>query len=145
MDDPFDLERFVIAQDALGTYEHAVQELRAGRKVTHWMWFVFPQVAGLGRSPTSRRFAISSLREAKAYLAHRVLGPRLLESAGIVAGASARSAVEIFGTLDAQKLHSSMTLFQRAAPDERLFELVLERYFQGMPDPTTDRLIAVEG
>src|ERR1700724_986659 len=117
MDDRYDLERFVTAQDAGGTYDLAVEELRTGRKTTHGMWFVFPQIAGLGQSPTSRRFAISSLDEGRAYLGHSVLGPRLLECSRIVARANRESADQIFGPIDAQKLHSSMTLFMRAAAD----------------------------
>lgn len=139
MDDPHDLERFVAAQDAGDTYGHATAELRRGRKTGHWMWFVFPQIAGLGHSQTSRKFAISSLAEARAYLEHPVLGPRLLECAGIVAGTPGRSAEQIFGGIDAQKLHSSMTLFLRADPGEPLFGQVLSRYFDGLPDPATDQ------
>ena len=138
MDDPYDLERFVAAQEAGGIYYLAVEELRAGHKTSHWMWFVFPQIAGLGQSATSRRFAISSLKEAKAYLGHAVLGPRLVECCGILAGANRQSAEQIFGPIDAQKLRSSMTLFMRAAPEELLFEQVLERFFAGQPDAATD-------
>jgi uncharacterized protein (DUF1810 family) len=138
VDDPYDLERFVAAQDAGGTYDRAVEELKAGRKTSHWMWFVFPQIAGLGQSATSKRFAITSLEEARAYLAHTRLGPRLLECAGIVARAKGRGAEQILGTIDAQKLRSSMTLFMQAAPDEPLFEQVLDRFFGGQPDPATD-------
>jgi uncharacterized protein (DUF1810 family) len=141
MDDPFDLSRFVTAQDDGGTYQQATAELRRGRKVSHWMWFVFPQIAGLGQTPTSRWFAISSLDEARAYLAHPVLGPRLAECARIVAQTEGRSAEQIFGGLDAQKLRSSATLFHRAAPDEPVFAQVLERFFGGAADPATDRLI----
>src|SRR6186713_1813764 len=115
--DSYDLERFVEAQDAHGTYARAVEELRRGRKTSHWMWFVFPQIAGLGFSATSRRYAIASLDEAKAYLTHPMLGPRLRECASLVLQAQAPSAERIFGGIDAQKLHSSMTLFLRAAPD----------------------------
>src|ERR1700757_3448214 len=109
--DPYDLQRFVAAQDSGGTYEQARAELRSGRKRSHWMWFVFPQIAGLGQSPTSRRYAISSLDEARAYLAHPVLGARLLDCARIVGELDDRSAEEIFGAIDAMKLRSSMTLF----------------------------------
>ncbi len=137
MDDPYDLERFVTAQNAGGTYERAIEELRRGRKTSHWMWFVFPQIAGLGQSPMSRTFAISSLEEAKAYLHHPVLGQRLIECAGIVAKAQAGSAQQIFGGIDARKLHSSMTLFMRAEPAEQLFRQVLDRYFDGLPDLAT--------
>jgi uncharacterized protein (DUF1810 family) len=141
MDDPYDLNRFLTAQDSGGTYEQAVAELRRGRKVSHWMWFVFPQVAGLGQTPTSRWFAISSLDEARAYLAHPVLGARLVECARIVAETEGRSAEQIFGGLDAQKLRSSATLFLRAAPDSGVFAQVLERLFGGDPDRATDRLL----
>jgi uncharacterized protein (DUF1810 family) len=139
LEDPYDLERFVAAQDAGAIYDLAVGELRAGHKTSHWMWFVFPQIAGLGDSATSRRFAISSLEEASAYLDDARLGPRLIECSGIVAGSEGRSAEQIFGTIDAQKLRSSMTLFMRAAPDEPLFEQVLSRFFEGQSDPATDR------
>ena len=138
MEDPYDLERFVTAQDSGGTYDRAVGELRAGRKTSHWMWFVFPQVAGLGQSATSRRFAISSLEEARAYLGHTRLGPRLRECAAIVTRLNGPSAEQIFGAIDAQKLRSSMTLFMRAVPDEPLFEQVLDGCFGGQPDPATD-------
>ena len=139
--DAYDLQRFVAAQDAGGTYDRAVAELRAGRKASHWMWFVFPQIAGLGFSPTSRTYAITSLEEARAYLAHPVLGPRLTECAAILAGLPARSAAQIFGDLDAQKLRSCITLFTRAAPGEPLFRQVLDKYFAGQPDPATEQLI----
>jgi uncharacterized protein (DUF1810 family) len=137
MDDPYRLRRFEEAQDEGGTYRAAVSELRAGRKVSHWMWFVFPQIAGLGRSPISRRYAISSLDEAKAYLEHPVLGPRLLESAGVLTELTGRSAEAVFGPVDAMKLRSSMTLFARAAPDEPAFRQVLDRYFGGVEDDRT--------
>jgi uncharacterized protein (DUF1810 family) len=136
--DQYDLGRFVEAQDAYGTYDHAVAELRRGRKTSHWMWFVFPQIAGLGRSATSRRYAISSLDEAKAYLEHSVLGPRLRECAGVVAQVQGQSAEQVFGGIDAQKLQSSMTLFLRADPDEPLFKQVLDQYFGGEADAATD-------
>jgi uncharacterized protein (DUF1810 family) len=141
MDDPYNLERFVAAQDAGGSYERAVDELRAGFKSGHWMWFVFPQIAGLGRSPISRRYAISSLAEARGYLDHRVLGPRLRECAEILAAIKGRSADQIFGSIDAMKLRSSMTLFLRAAPEEALFARVLTRFFDGIPDHGTDGLL----
>jgi uncharacterized protein (DUF1810 family) len=115
MGDRFNLERFVRAQEDEATYEHAVDELRIGHKTSHWMWFVFPQIVGLGQSPTSKRYAITLLEEAKAYLVHPVLGPRLLECSGI-ATIVGKSAAQIFGDLDAQKLRSSMTLFLRADP-----------------------------
>jgi uncharacterized protein (DUF1810 family) len=135
----YDLERFVDAQNADGTYGRAVDELRRGRKTSHWMWFVFPQIAGLGRSEMARTFAIVSLAEARAYLEHPVLGPRLRECAGLVAQAHGQSAEQIFGGIDAQKLHSSMTLFLRAAPDEPLFNQVLDQYFGGRVDAATDQ------
>ena len=141
MADTYDLERFVAAQDANGTYRRAVEELRAGFKSSHWMWFVFPQIAGLGQSPVSRQFAISSIAEATAYLQHPVLGPRLHECAEILAGMKGRSADQIFGSIDAMKLRSSMTLFHRAAPDDPLFGRVLTRYFDGIPDHATDALL----
>ena len=145
MNEPFGLERFVAAQDRGGTYEAAAAELRAGRKRSHWMWFVFPQIAGLGQSPTSRRYAISSLAEARAYLAHPILGPRLIESARIVHKLEGRSASDIFGGIDALKLRSSMTLFARADPEDRAFGEVLEKYFGGVPDEATDRLLDAAG
>jgi uncharacterized protein (DUF1810 family) len=140
-DDPYDLERFVAAQDARGTYERAAAELRAGRKESHWMWFIFPQIAGLGFSQASRTYAISGLEEARAYLAHPVLGPRLAECAAIVAGLRGRTAEQIFGEIDAQKLCSSVTLFRHADPDQPLFGLVLEQYFGGVPDAATEQRI----
>jgi uncharacterized protein (DUF1810 family) len=139
MGDPFDLERFVAAQDQRGTYEAAVAELRAGRKRSHWMWFVFPQIAGLGQSPISRRYAISSVDEAKAYLAHAVLGPRLVQCARILAGLQGRSAEDVFGGIDAMKLRSSMTLFARADPANPVFQQVLDAYFAGEADRATER------
>jgi uncharacterized protein (DUF1810 family) len=141
MADTYNLERFVAAQDASGTYSRVVDELRAGFKSSHWMWFVFPQIAGLGQSPVSRQFAISSIAEATAYLQHPVLGPRLHECAEIIAGLKGRSSDQIFGSIDAMKLRSSMTLFHRAAPDDPLFGQVLTRYFDGIPDHATDALL----
>ena len=141
MDDPYGLERFVAAQDAGGTFDQAVAELRAGRKVSHWMWFVFPQIAGLGQSPISRRYAIRSLDEARAYLAHPVLGPRLIECARIVSELEGASAGDIFGGIDAMKLRSSMTLFARAAPGTPVFQHVLDVHFGGVADEATERLL----
>jgi uncharacterized protein (DUF1810 family) len=138
MNDPFDLGRFVAAQDAGGTYDRAVEELRRAQKESHWMWFVFPQVAGLGLSPMSRKFAISSLDEARAYLGHTLLGPRLVECASVLTEIGDRSAEQIFGPVDAQKLRSSMTLFLRADPGANIFEQVLDEYFEGIADPATD-------
>jgi uncharacterized protein (DUF1810 family) len=137
---PHDLQRFLSAQDG-GTYDAALAELRAGRKTSHWMWFVFPQIAGLGRSPTAQHFAIGSLDEARAYLEHPVLGPRLREAADALLGHQNRTAQAIFGGIDAMKLRSSMTLFHRAEPSEAVFAHVLERYFGGETDPATDRLL----
>jgi uncharacterized protein (DUF1810 family) len=135
--DRFDLERFVTAQDRDGTYDAARAELQAGRKTTHWMWFVFPQIAGLGHSSTARQYAVSGRAEAAAYLAHPILGPRLRECARIVARTEGRTAEEIFGGVDATKLRSSMTLFARIDPDEPAFVAVIERYFGGEADPAT--------
>ncbi len=142
MTDGFDLRRFVDAQDADGTYDSALAELRAGRKRSHWMWFVFPQLAGLGRSATAQRYAIESLDEARAYLAHPLLGARLRESAqALLAAPTGLTARSILGDVDALKLRSSMTLFMRAAPDERLFAEVLERFYDGVADDATKRLL----
>ena len=140
-DDPYDLERFVSAQNSGDTYRQALGELRGGRKTTHWMWFVFPQLAGLGRSRMSRTYAISSVEEAAAFLRHPVLGTRLTECAGALLDVHDRRASEILGAVDAQKLQSSMTLFMRAAPDVPVFREVLDRYFGGSPDPATDRAL----
>jgi len=138
--DPFDLERFVRAQDG-GVYAQALRELRAGAKRGHWMWFVFPQVAGLGRSSTAQHYALSGLEEARAYLAHPVLGPRLVECAQALLELSGRDPVRVLGSVDAVKLRSSMTLFEAAAPDDRVFAEVLERWFDGERDEaTTTRL-----
>jgi uncharacterized protein (DUF1810 family) len=133
-----DLERFVRAQDEHQTYQQAVGELRRGRKTSHWMWFVFPQIAGLGRSPMAHAYAIADVAEARAYLAHPVLGPRLVECAQIVASLQGSTAEQIFGGVDAMKLRSSMTLFARADPEQRVFAAVLDQYFDG-PDPETDK------
>jgi uncharacterized protein (DUF1810 family) len=138
-DDRYDLERFVTAQG--GVYPQALAELRRGLKTGHWMWFIFPQIVGLGFSEMSQRFGISSIEEARAYLAHPVLGPRLIECASVVAGTSGRTAEQIFGDIDAVKLRSSMTLFYRAAPEEPVLVQVLERFFGGQPDAATDRLL----
>jgi uncharacterized protein (DUF1810 family) len=138
--DSFDLQRFVSAQDAGGTYDRAVAELRAGRKTSHWMWFVFPQIAGLGRSSTARRYAITSLDEARAYLAHPVLGPRLRECARLAASAPAGDAEQLLGGIDAVKLHSSATLFDLVSEAPSEFTAVLDRYYDGRPDAETVRL-----
>lgn len=138
-EDPYNLARFVSAQNAGATYDRAVDELRLGRKTTHWMWFVFPQIAGLGQSQMSRAYAISSLDEARAYLRHPVLGRRLVESARLVADSNAHTAKQIFGSIDTQKLQSSMTLFMRADPSQLIFQRVLDRYFDSVPDAATDQ------
>ena len=135
MSDEFNLARFIEAQAPV--YATVVAELRAAHKSTHWMWFVFPQIAGLGRSAMAQRYAIGSLAEARAYLAHPVLGARLLECTALVAAAPERSAHQIFGDPDDMKLHSSLTLFARAAPTEPLFQNCLTKYFNGEPDPAT--------
>ena len=133
----FDLDRFVTAQDGGGTYDAALRELRAGRKTGHWMWFVFPQVAGLGRSPTAQHYAVSGLAEARAYLAHPVLGPRLVAAARALTGLPGSDPVAVLGSVDAQKLRSSMTLFAAADPGEPVFGEVLDRYFAGDRDEAT--------
>jgi uncharacterized protein (DUF1810 family) len=130
-----DLHRFVAAQDRDGTFERALAELRAGRKESHWVWFVFPQRAGLGQSEMSRRYAIGSPAEARAYVEHPVLGPRLIESAEALLTHPDSSAREILGGIDAVKLRSSMTLFARAAPGQPVFRRVLERFYAGEADP----------
>jgi uncharacterized protein (DUF1810 family) len=133
-----DLERFVKAQDSGGTYHQAVRELRNGRKTSHWMWFIFPQIAGLGRSAMDQAFAISDLAEAQAYLRHPMLGPRLVECAGIVASHRGLTAEQIFGGIDSIKLRSSMTLFAHADPEQPVFGQVIDQYYDG-PDPETER------
>ena len=136
MSDPYELKRFVDAQE--GVYEQACAELRVGRKRSHWMWFVFPQIRGLGSSPMAMRFAISGLDEARAYLDHPVLGERLRESAGIVVDLDGRSLEEIFGYPDNLKFHSSMTLFAEVeGPSERVFHKALRKYFGGQADKAT--------
>ena len=142
MTDPYDLQRFVVAQRH--SYDDAVAELRSGRKTTHWMWFVFPQIAGLGHSPTARTYAITSLAEARAYLAHPVLGHRLRECTSILIAlpdGPGRTAEQIFGGIDAMKLRSSMTLFLHADPGEKVFRQVLDKYFGSAPDPATEERI----
>jgi uncharacterized protein (DUF1810 family) len=139
--DPYGLERFTQAQDAGGSYRRAVAELRRGRKTGHWMWYVFPQLAGLGHSPMAQHYAIRSLAEARAYLAHPVLGPRLAECAGLLAAAPGPPEA-ILGGIDALKLRSSVTLFLRADPGQPVFAAVLDQHYQGEPDPRTDALLA---
>jgi uncharacterized protein (DUF1810 family) len=142
VEDPFQLQRFVDAQE--GAYGKALEELRAGRKRGHWIWFVFPQVAGLGMSPMSRHYAIGSLDEARAYLGHALLGPRLHECAEALLGADpSLSAEAILGGIDAIKLRSSMTLFARADPGDEAFPAVLDRFYDGEGDPETDRLLGL--
>jgi uncharacterized protein (DUF1810 family) len=135
MADDFHLQRFVDAQAR--NYAQALAELRGGRKTSHWMWYVFPQVAGLGSSAMARTYAIGSLAEARAYLAHPVLGPRLRECVAAALAVEQRTAHEIFGAPDDVKFRSSLTLFAEAAPDEPLFRRALGRYFGGRPDPRT--------
>jgi uncharacterized protein (DUF1810 family) len=137
-DDPFDLNRFTGAQEEI--YDRALAELRAGRKQTHWMWFVFPQIKGLGSSATSRRYAIGSLEEARQYLEHPMLGPRLRECSEAVLAVEGRSAWEIFGSPDDLKLRSSMTLFGLVT--HSVFDRVLDKYFRGQPDAATLGIIA---
>lgn len=139
MADPFDLARFVEAQEH--THAAALAELRRGRKTTHWMWFVFPQLRDLGRSPTARHFGIQSLVEARAYLEHPLLGARLTEACEALLSAEGE-AETILGSVDAMKLRSSMTLFAAAADDPLPFERVLSRFFNGQRDPVTIGLLA---
>ena len=129
------------AQDALQTYDRALDELRAGRKRGHWMWFVFPQLAGLGFTLTTRAFALADLAEARAYLDHDVLGPRLRECCAVLLSLEDVSAEQVLGVIDAIKLRSSMTLFGRAAPDEAVFADVLDRFYDGQEDERTVRLL----
>ena len=137
--DPYDLERFVEAQR--GVFEQACAELRRGRKAGHWIWFIFPQIAGLGFSGMSQWYSIRSLDEARAYLAHPVLGVRLREICEIVSGIKDKTAHEIFGSPDDMKLRSSMTLFARAAEDDAVFIEVLRKYFGGVEDERTVELM----
>jgi uncharacterized protein (DUF1810 family) len=137
MPDAYDLSRFVTAQDNRGAYPAALAELRRGRKQSHWMWFVFPQVEGLGRSAMAQAYALSGTAEAAAYLAHAVLGPRLRECVAALLALPGDDAEAVLGSVDAQKLRSSMTLFAAAAPDEPGFGAVLEKFFGGQPDEAT--------
>lgn len=137
--DPHDLSRFVQAQE--GVYDRALAEIAGGRKRSHWMWFIFPQLEGLGFSPTSRRFAIRSLAEAEAYLGHPKLGPRLVACAEAALGVAGRSASEIFGSPDDLKLRSCATLFARVAPAGSVFERLLVKHFQGAGDARTIELL----
>jgi uncharacterized protein (DUF1810 family) len=140
--DPYDLNRFVAAQR--GEYDQAIAEIRSGRKRSHWMWYMFPQFQGLGFSSTSRRYAIKSLVEARAYLSHPVLGPRLLECAEAVLAVQGRSAHDIFGSPDDMKLRSCATLFARVSPAGSVFERLLVQYFNGKRDVKTLELLNVE-
>ena len=140
MQDDHNLARFAAAQD--GVYASVLSELKQGRKRSHWMWFVFPQMLGLGRSDTARHYGIRSLDEARAYAAHPVLGPRLLTCTQLVNAIQGRNAAEIFGTPDDVKLHSSMTLFSQALPDETAFRDTITKYFEDQPDTATLRLLS---
>jgi uncharacterized protein (DUF1810 family) len=143
MNDPYDLNRFVEAQE--GDYENALAEIRNGRKRSHWMWYVFPQFEGLGFSSTSRRYAIKSLAEARAYLNHPVLGPRLVECIEAALSVEGRSAHDIFGSPDDMKLRSCATLFAHVSPKGSAFERLLEKYFKGKPDDRTIQLLGLGG
>jgi len=137
--DPHDLNRFVEAQRRI--YPQALAEIRNGSKQSHWMWFIFPQFAGLGFSSTSRRYAIKSAAEAKAYLAHPILGPRLIECAEAALGVEGRSALDIFGSPDDMKLRSCATLFAGVSPDGSVFHRLIDEFFDGKPDEKTIRLL----
>lgn len=139
--DKYDLSRFVAAQET--TYQRALAEIRSGRKRSHWMWYIFPQFEGLGFNETSRRYAIKSIAEARAYLRHPVLGPRLIECVQALLGIDGRSAYEIFGSPDDMKLRSSATLFAHVSDAGNLFEEVLQRYFDSQPDAKTMQLLAI--
>lgn len=141
-DDPYDLQRFLRAQEPI--YATALAELRGGQKRSHWMWFIFPQIEGLGQSPTSKYYAIKSLTEAQAYLQHPVLGPRLRECAEAILAIEGRSAAEIFGFPDDLKLRSSMTLFAALAGADSVFARVLERFYDGRPDGQTLRIVGLQ-
>jgi uncharacterized protein (DUF1810 family) len=138
-DDPYDLERFVQAQE--NDYRAALSEITAGRKRSHWMWYIFPQFEGLGYSSMSRRYSIKSLEEAQAYLRHPILGPRLLECCEAVVAIDGRTASEIFGSPDDMKLRSCATLFAQVSPAGSVFERLLGKYFHGQRDEQTVRLV----
>jgi uncharacterized protein (DUF1810 family) len=145
-EDRYGLQRFVDAQGDAAIYARALAELRVGRKQGHWIWFVFPQIIGLGSSPMSMAYAIGSLAEARAYLAHPLLGARLRECCeALLAAPQDVSAEHILGGIDALKLRSSMTLFHRADPTDPLFNAVLARFYAGEPDPETDRRLGSQG
>ncbi len=135
MQDAYNLQRFVEAQEPV--FEHVVAELTAGKKMSHWMWFIFPQIEGLGKSATARLYAIHSLAEADAYLRHAILGPRLMQCTSLVNQIEGRSAFMIFGSPDDIKFRSCMSLFAEAVPKPNIFTLALDRYFSGEPDPAT--------
>ncbi|MGI3783550.1 MAG: DUF1810 domain-containing protein [Janthinobacterium lividum] len=135
------LEKFVEAQDGGGTYAQALRELRGGRKTSHWMWFVFPQVGGLGHSSMAQAYAIDSLQQARDYLVHPVLGPRFRECTAALLAHTDRSAEQIMGGIDALKLRSSMTLFARADPGDPAYQAVLDAFYGGEPDARTDSLL----
>lgn len=135
MDDPYNLQRFVNAQDPV--FKQVCAELQSGRKRGHWMWFIFPQIAGLGHSATAQRFAIASLEEARAYLQHRILSTRLSRCTQIVNFLEGATAEQIFGHVDCLKFRSSMTLFSRASSGDDIFDYALQRYFDGEPDDLT--------
>ena len=139
--DPFELQRFVDAQEEV--YDQVRDELRAGRKASHWMWFVFPQLRGLGQSPMAHWYGITSLDEARAYLAHPLLGPRLRECTRLVLRVEGRPIRAIFGTPDDLKFRSCVTLFGFAAPDEDVFAEALDHYFGGEPDPRTVAMVGI--
>jgi uncharacterized protein (DUF1810 family) len=141
-DDPHDLNRFLQAQE--DDYEQALSEIKSGRKRSHWMWYIFPQIDGLAFSSTSKRYAIKSIDEARAYLAHPVLGPRLLECAEAVVGVEGRTATEIFGSPDNMKLQSCATLFARVSPGGSVFERLLGKYYGRKPDEKTLSLLGID-
>lgn len=138
--DRFNLDRFVSAQEV--TYARALTELTGGRKNSHWMWFIFPQIAGLGSSEMSRRYAIGSIEEAQAYLAHPILGARYRQSVAALQDLVGTTAEAVFGSLDAAKLHSSLTLFAKAAPGDPLFAAAIQRWFRGDKDMQTVKILS---
>jgi len=143
MKDPYNLQRFVEAQSPV--YEQVVRELKAGKKTTHWMWFIFPQIHGLGQSPMAKKYAIQSKAEARAYLEHELLGERLRECVRQTLEAEGRTASDIFGQIDRLKLRSSLTLFRSVAVDEPIFQQALDRYFGGQADSATIAILALGG
>ena len=142
MNDPHDLNRFLLAQQ--DDYERALAEVKNGRKRTHWMWYIFPQIDGLGFSSLSKRYSIKSLAEARAYLAHPVLGPRLLECAEAVVSIEGRSATEVFGSPDDVKLRSCATLFACVSPPGSVFDRLLGKYYRGLRDAKTLQLLGID-